>query len=65
MKPNFKAMSKTELRDYVLQHRTDDEALAELFVNRRSSDAEATWYNTSGVKETEDVIRQRLDDARQ
>lgn len=40
--PNFKAMSRTELRNYIKQHHTDDEAIAELFVNRRSSDAEAT-----------------------
>lgn len=26
MKPNFQAMSKVELRDYVLAHRDDDEA---------------------------------------
>ncbi|GAA6622425.1 hypothetical protein NUACC26_082490 [Scytonema sp. NUACC26] len=29
-KPNFKTMSKAELRQYVLAHRNDDEAFYEL-----------------------------------
>lgn len=60
IKPNFKQMPDDQLRDYIKQHRTDDEAIADLFVNRRSSDAEATWYTTAGIKETVDIICQRI-----
>ena len=45
MKPNFEAMSRQELRTYVLAHREDMEALNALF-NRRSPDSEATWFHT-------------------
>ncbi len=43
MKPNFEAMSKAELRAYVLSHRDDLEALDAL-VSRRSPDSEAVWF---------------------
>lgn len=39
MKPNYSQMSLTELRAYVKEHRNDDEALQELFVNRRNPNA--------------------------
>jgi hypothetical protein len=61
MKPNLKQMSDDQLREYIKQHRTDNEAIAELFVNRRSSDAEATWYATAGVSDTVDVIKKQID----
>ena len=38
-KPNFKQMSKEELLTYVKANRTDDEAIIELFVNRRNPNA--------------------------
>lgn len=60
MKPNFKQMSDVQLREYIKQHRTDNEAIAELFVNRRSSDAEATWYATAELSDTVDVIQQKI-----
>ncbi len=43
MKPNFAAMSKQELKKYVLAHRDDTEALNALY-NRRRPDAEAIWF---------------------
>jgi hypothetical protein len=39
MKPNFSEMSLAELRAYVKEHRSDDEAIHELFVNRRNPNA--------------------------
>ncbi len=36
MKPDFSKMDSVELRTYIKQHRTDDDAIRELFVNRRS-----------------------------
>ncbi|XGV98731.1 MAG: hypothetical protein ACAF41_07280 [Leptolyngbya sp. BL-A-14] len=37
MKPNFDAMSRDELRAYVLKHRDDDDAFA-VYVNRMTSE---------------------------
>lgn len=39
MKHNFSEMSLAELRAYVKEHRNDDEAIHELFVNRRNPNA--------------------------
>lgn len=61
MKPNFKQMSNDQLREYIKQHRTDNEAIAELFVNRRSSDTEATWYATAGLPDTLRVLKNKID----
>lgn len=38
-KPDFTQMSRKELKGYIRQHPTDDNAIRELFVNRRSPDA--------------------------
>lgn len=38
-KPNFKQMTRNELKKYILAHPTDDEAIAELFINRRNPNA--------------------------
>lgn len=61
-KPDFKAMSKAELKRYVLSHRDDMEALRELFVNR--SDPNGKIYPPSfdeeGVQATEEVLRLKL-----
>ncbi len=35
-KPNFQQMTRKELKKYILAHPTDDEAIAELFINRRN-----------------------------
>jgi hypothetical protein len=34
MKPNFSEMSRKELKKYILQHPTDEEAIRELFIQR-------------------------------
>ena len=34
MKPNYKTMSKAELKRYVLDHREDMEAIREMFIYR-------------------------------
>ncbi len=38
-KPNFTQMTRKELKTYIRQNPTDDEAIRELFVNRRSPNA--------------------------
>lgn len=64
MKPDFGQMSLKELRTYVKDHRNDDEAIRELFVNRRSPDETATWYHfpltPDGFKQGEEVMLQQI-----
>jgi hypothetical protein len=43
MKPNYDAMSRSELRAYILQHRDDVDAI-EAFFARRSPDSEAVIF---------------------
>ncbi len=60
MKPNFKTMSRKELKAYVLQHRDDKEALQAL-MSRRSPDSEATWYNFADNQEvSKEILRQKI-----
>lgn len=66
-KPNFQEMPKAELIAYVKQNRTDDEAIRELFVNRRNPDA--TWYpaplDPESVRIAEEAIRRKAQKDRQ
>ncbi len=57
-KSNFNEMSFKELRAYIVEHREDDEAIHELFVNRVNPNA--TQYSTSDPKEIEEIIRRKL-----
>jgi hypothetical protein len=56
-KPDFKAMSKDDLRAYVLAHREDDEAIRELF-SRGNPDS--VRYNTKSFEETQEIIRKKI-----
>lgn len=61
---NFKKMTTSELLAYIKEYRSDDEAIQELFVNRRSPDETATWYsfphNAEGLQQGEEVIRAKI-----
>ena len=50
MKPDYDAMTKAELRAYILQNRDDLDAL-EAFFARRSPDSEATWFTPPKTEE--------------
>lgn len=52
MKPNFKEMSRQELRDYVRTHRDDLEALDAL-VNRRNPDSQRIIFHPPKNKKEE------------
>ena len=52
MKPDFAAMSRKELREYLLAHREDEEAFF-AFVDR--SEAEANWIELPPVESIEDL----------
>lgn len=64
MKPNFKSMSLAELRDYVKQHRTDDDAIHELFVNRRNPNAKQYPAPLDGesIKIMEEAIKRKINE---
>ncbi len=63
MKTDYEKMSWSELRAYVLEHREDLEAIQALF-NRRSPDADATWYKfpytEEGQRQMAEVFRQQM-----
>lgn len=64
MKPNFKEMTKNQLVAYVKEHRTDEEAIRELFQHRRSPDSTATWYpaplDAESIRITEEAIKDKV-----
>lgn len=59
MKPNFKEMSFYELRAYIIAHRTDDEAIQELFVNRRNPNTNVYPYEQT-QEELEEIIKRKI-----
>lgn len=59
MKPNLKEMSFSELRAYIVANRNDDEAIHELFVNRRN--ANAKQYSADLTKEEiEEILKRKI-----
>jgi hypothetical protein len=64
MKPNYQQMTNVKLRAYIKENRTDEEAIQELFVHRRSPDESATWYSVpfspEGIEKTQELIRQKM-----
>ena len=52
MKPNFKAMSRKELKAYVLEHRDDNEAISAYI---EKSEAEGNWVTMPPLKSMEDL----------
>lgn len=52
MKPDFQAMSRKELRAYVLAHRDDDEAF---YAYRNKSKAEGNWVTHPPLKSINDM----------
>ena len=56
MKPDFTLMTRKDLKAYILQHPTDDDAIRELFVNRRSPKAKTYPFPYNMTKEELDEI---------
>jgi hypothetical protein len=50
-KPDFTQISRQELKAYIRQHPTDDEAIRELFVHRRSLNAKTYPFPYSMTQE--------------
>ncbi len=63
-KPNFKEMSRAELRAYIVATH-DDEAIQELFVSRRNPDAKKypPPLNEEGIKIMEEAIRRKVNES--
>ncbi len=59
-KPNFTQISRKELKYYIGQHPTDDEAIRELFINRRSPDAKIYPFPYDMSKQELDEIFSRI-----
>lgn len=60
-KPNFKTMSRAELRAYIVATH-DDDAIRELFVNRRDPNAKKypAPLDEAGIKIMEEAFRRKL-----
>lgn len=60
-KPNFKEMSRAELRAYIIATH-DDEAIYELFVNRRAPNAKKypAPLDEAGIKIMEKAFRRKI-----
>ncbi|HEY9803721.1 MAG TPA: hypothetical protein V6D25_25490 [Leptolyngbyaceae cyanobacterium] len=57
-KPDFRQMNRQELKAYIRENPTDDEAIRELFVNRRSPHAKTyPSPETMTKKELTDIFR--------
>lgn len=59
MQPNFKQMSTSDLKKYILAHRNEIEPLHELY-ERRSPDNQATWFAPPQTKEEETAELEQL-----
>ncbi|PSB04227.1 hypothetical protein C7B64_05100 [Merismopedia glauca CCAP 1448/3] len=61
-KPNFQEMSREELKKYIRTHPTDDDAIRELFVNRRNPNAKRYPYPYDMPEvEVRDIFQKKLD----
>lgn len=67
MKPEFSAMTKAELRAYVITHPDDKEAF-HLFIDRFTSEASSEIYDipksSDEIEEVETLIKQKLKQAK-
>lgn len=59
MKPDFKSMSKSELRAYVLEHREDQEAFYE-FMDRLNANRSVKTYPCPNTPENEEIMRKAI-----
>ncbi len=58
-KPNFKVMTRRELRSYIIAHREDDDAIHELFINRRNPNATQYPSNLTD-EEMKEILKRKI-----
>jgi hypothetical protein len=60
-KPDFTQMTRNELKKYILSHPTDNEAIRELFINRRNPNAQIFPYPYDmPYEEVEAILKSKL-----
>lgn len=57
MKPDFDAMTREELKAYILEHREDDEALVALSKRRNPN---SVRYTTNDPEEIKEILRKKI-----
>lgn len=61
MKPNFKEMPRKDLREYVLKHREDDEAIAALIKRSNTESQKFPFPKTDDdLKEMQVLLHKKL-----
>lgn len=60
MKPDFQTMSLKELRNYVLEHREDDEAFYTLIDRREAANPNRVVYSPAKTPEEREEMRRIL-----
>jgi hypothetical protein len=60
MKPNFQTMTKSELKQYLLQHRNDDEAFHAL-MDKVNAEPNPVWYSIEDIDRLGEIIPQLRD----
>ena len=64
MKPDFQQMTRKELKKYILAHPTDDDAIRELFINRRNPNAKIYPYPYElPYEEVEAIFKEKLNES--
>lgn len=60
-KPDFQKMNRQELKKYILAHPSDDEAIHELFINRRNPNAKIYPYPYDmNYEEVEAIFKSKI-----
>jgi hypothetical protein len=60
MKPDFQAMTKSELKKYVIQHRTDDDAFHAL-MDKVNAEPNPVWYTIDDLDRLAEIIPELRD----
>jgi hypothetical protein len=60
-KPDFSKMSRQELREYILAHREDDEAIEALIKRRSPNNRKYPFPQTNeDLREMEEILKKKL-----
>jgi hypothetical protein len=60
MKPDFQAMTKSDLKKYVIQHRTDDQAFYAL-MDKVNAEPNPVWYTVDDLDRLAEIIPELRD----
>ncbi|WP_107670603.1 hypothetical protein [Cyanothece sp. BG0011] len=61
-KPDFKQMTRKELKKYILSHPTDDEAIEEFIVNHRGTNTVVLPPpSTMSYEQVEAIFKEKID----